>query len=251
MLIAASHHHALHVYRTDAHLAACAAQFARKGLERGEPAILVPNASHRDPLLAQLAQAGTDVERSIGEGRLVLADADALAAQATASPNGLQEAWSGVVDLLSTVRGPAAGRVTVWRDTPHRLLASGNRKEFFELEARWCEITRDEGVSLLCSYNGDLLDDAIYGGDLQDLFSHHTHLLGTEDAETLEAPVHDALCDVLGKRMAGMAWALADAAEPAIREIHPSIARLVWLKQNMPSTWGRVITLARSKSGRL
>jgi hypothetical protein len=250
VLIAASHHHALHVYRTDAHLAAHAAEFARKGLARGEPTILVPNAAQRDPLLAQLAEGGTDVDRAMGEGRLVMADADALAAQATSSPAGLQEAWNGVVDLLSTVRGPSVGRVTVWRDAPHRLLRSGNRREFFELEARWCEITRDEGVSLLCSYSGDLLDDALYGGDLQDLFAHHTHLLGSEDADNLEAPVHDALCDVLGKRMAGMAWALADAAEPAIRDIHPSIARLVWLKQNMPSTWGRVIVLARSKSGR-
>ncbi len=241
--------HGLHVYRTAEHLVGCVAAFALQGLERGEPAILVPARANRAPLVGRLRESGFDVDAALAAGRLVLADADELVQRSlAASPASVDGMWESFRSLVASLRARGARGVTVWGEGPDRLLKAGHPALFTDLERRWCDATRnDTRLNLLCSYRADPLDASVYDGELQAVCALHSHVLELEDAAELGAVVESAVAEVLGARMTGMAWSLADAAVPLTAELPLPFARLLWLKEQMPSTWGRVLALARAK----
>lgn len=241
--------HGLHVYRTTDHLAASIAGFALAGLQRGDPAVLVPAAEHRGPVLGALQAAGVDVPAAMAANRLVVADADELAARCAAAGS-VDEVWRAFTALLANLRQGGRLGVTVWGETPDRLLKTGHEELYRDLETRWAAwTTEDPHIDLLCSCEADLLGEALYDGVLQEVCALHTHVFTVEDAFRLTEVIDAAAADVLGPRMAGMAWALADASRRPTAELPLPFARLLWLKAQMPHTWQHVVAVARLKVG--
>lgn len=236
--------HGLHVYRTEANLTARVAAFARTALLRGEAAVLVPARAHREPLLARLDETGVDVGSATAAGRLVLADADELAAR-TVARGAIDEVWGHLTEVITGGRARGLARLSIWGETPDVLLKAGKVELFEALERRWCAATEeDPAVDLLCSCRGDLLDPAFYEGELQRACALHSHAWELEDAEALHHLVDAAASSILGPRMTSMAWCVADVQPRPTRALPLPLARLLWLRTEMPSTWARVLKAA-------
>lgn len=236
--------HGLHVYRTEAHLTAHVAAFARTALHRGEAAVLVPARAHRAPLLARLDATGVDVAGATAAGRLVLADADEFAALSIAR-GAIDEVWRHFTEVVTGMRARGLARLSIWGETPDVLLKAGERALFEALERRWCAATaEDPAVNLLCSCRGDLLDPAFYEGELQQVCALHSHAWELEDAEALHRIVDAAATSILGARMTNMAWCVADVQPRPTQALPLPLARLLWLRTEMPSTWARVLKAA-------
>lgn len=241
--------HGLHLYASDAHFATVVARFAGEGLERGEPAILVPAGSHRDLLLAELRRLGVDVSARLREGRLVLLDADELASRCLsgALPR-VDEIWYGFMSLLGRLRSQGSRRFTVWGETPDLLLKAGRLALFRELESLWRTAVDGEGVDLLCSYRGDLLEERTYAGELQAVCGLHTHVLASEDAARVSELLDLAMAALLGSRSTSMMHVLADEVRRPWLGLPVAVRRMSWLMENMPSMGVRILARARALS---
>lgn len=237
--------HGLHVYRSTEHLARRVAAFAQAGLDRGEPAILVPSREHSEPLLAELRRRGVDVDARLADGTLIVCDADVNARKClAASPPSVDGLWRSFLDVMAGLRARGFRRITIWGETPDVLRLSGSRALFMDLENRWVEATRGDEIDLLCSFRADVLDPSIYEQALPDACSTHTHLIELEDEARVKAADAD-LDKALGSRHYQMLSSLVEQT-PASPAVMPSpLARVLWAAQHMPTTARRALQSAR------
>lgn len=234
--------HALHVYESDAELAKTAAAFTRGAIDRGEAVVLIPLESHFPPLYGQLAAHGVDPDRreqlffaDPGTFGFDLADAEAAVALGPA-----------IEELVRDVRKSGVQAVNVWRETPHRLLETPQRELFFALESRWQHSAEaDAALTVLCAHHAAILDP-IGAADLEAVLGVHDAVVATPEVERLVEPLDLALREILGDRMAGIVWSLADRDVP---NRPPALRRVAWLRAQMPSTWRAVCDLARDRRG--
>ncbi|MFZ5482362.1 MAG: MEDS domain-containing protein [Myxococcota bacterium] len=241
--------HGLSVYRTPAHLAAGVAAFATRALHAGAPVVLVPSRAHRAAVLAGVEGMGIDVAAGLADARLLVLDADEVAAACIAEGD-VAGAWTAFERHLDALRSRGARRVAVWGEGTDLLLKAGRRDLSARLERRWCEATAtDTALDLACSFCADLLDEASWGAELAGACALHTDVTDVEDAERIEALVDRAVAVVLGPRVTGMAWSFADARPPDPGALPVALARLLWLREQMPATCSRVLAVARGLAG--
>ena len=226
--------HGLHIYRSDAHLAASAARFAAAALLRGEPVVLAPSRDHRAGVIAALRAARVLVEPLEAAGLLVIA--------------GAEDDWTRLMAALADIRAKGFARAAVWSETSDLLLKSGAGEAFRELERLWREAAAAGGLDVLCSYRADLLDDGLYAGELASVCGGHSHVSSCEAPPLLEAAVDGAFVEVMGHRDTGMAWSLASDYDAFPKALPSSVRRLGWIAANMPATYKKVFAAARART---
>lgn len=240
--------HGLHVYRTAESLARRVAEFARAGLERGEPAVLVPRRENREPLMAELRRLGLDPEALAAEGRLIVCDADANAERCLAAvPSSVDALWKEFAACLAALRARGFARFTVWGETPDVLLKAGAPALSLDLESRWADETAAQGVTLLCSLRGDLRESKLYTAELADACAHHTHVEALEDEAAVVAA--DArLNEALGTPLARLVSALAEESAASLAAMPAPLARMLWVADHMPATARKILAAEKTKA---
>jgi hypothetical protein len=159
-----AHNHAVNFYDIDGDIVAEVARFVAAGLPRGERAIVVATAEHRDALDEVLLQYGADAVRSRIMGRYLTLDAREMLAKfmvdGMPDPTKFEATVGAVIDAAAS-DGCA---VRVFGEMVSLLWTDGNVTGAIELEGLWNDLGATRAFTLLCGYPtsalcGDTLAD--------------------------------------------------------------------------------------------
>lgn len=236
--------HVVQTYPDPAFLAEALAEYAGAGLEGGEAIVIIATAAHWEPVAARLEAAGHGVRQALARGQLNVLDAEQTLARVVHADG---PDWKAFQDTLAPVIGKARLRYSGVRacgDMVDLLLQQGNTEAAVRLEGYWNDLSRALGFTVLCAYHLDALDPDNYSGRLQSLCACHTHLIPARDYWRFNRAVREASKEVLDQPLAQMALSLAARHRPATQMPLGQVA-LFWLRNNMPGTASRVLSLAR------
>ena len=236
------HDHFVQLYDELDPLAEAVAQYVDAGLRRGEAAVLIVTAEHRQAFLSKF-----DFHDALSAGSLKLLDAERTLERFMA--NGMPE-WSAfhpiIGGLIAELRlqYPA---VRAYGEMVDVLWQRGEREAAIRLEEFWNELGRLQTFSLFCAYRMSPLDSDAYGGPLESVCKTHTHLISARDAARFDEAVRKASRNVLDQPLADILLSLA------ANHGHPTCmpagqAALFWLKQNMPKTCEKVLSELRAEA---
>jgi hypothetical protein len=162
--VVTAHNHAVNFYDHDGDIVAEVARFVAAGLARGERAVVVATAEHRDALDEVLLQHGADAVRARIMGRYLTLDAAEMLAKfmvdGLPDPRKFEATVGAVVDAAAS-DGCA---VRVFGEMVSLLWAEGNVNGTIELEGLWNDLATTRAFTLLCGYptsalSGDSLAD--------------------------------------------------------------------------------------------
>jgi hypothetical protein len=233
--------HFVQLYQDSAPLADAVAQYVAEGLRRGEAAIVIATAEHREMLAARLG--------ARPDGQLKILDAEQTLARFMANGKPLWKPFHEVVGgLIAELRLRYPG-VRAYGEMVNVLWQRGEREAAIRLEEYWNELGKLQTFSLFCAYRLDPLDPALYGGPLESVCKVHSHLIPTRDERGFDEAVHAASEKILEQPLAGILLSLA-ASHRAPTSMSHGQATLFWLKQNMPRTAEKVLDELRAAASR-
>jgi DcmR-like sensory protein len=112
-----------------------------------------------------------------------------------------------------------------------------------QLEQFWNRLLAAHGFSLHCAYQIDVFGKEFHGSVLDAVLCTHTHVLPT--GPELEAAVERAVRDVLGCTLESLHQRAPDARRPAWGIIPPGEAKVLWIRNNLPSYADEILARAR------
>lgn len=172
--------HFVQFYDTPAFLSHTVTEFACAGLERGEGVLIIAQSEHQDLFIKEMNQEFPSLASAFESGRLVLRNARELL---------LKIMPHDVLDraLLDREVGADVSRmnaqfsgVRIYGEMVDLLLEEGNAAAIRELEKVWCELTKTERVSLLCSYAHTGFADVSQSRLFHEICFDHEHVLPDE-----------------------------------------------------------------------
>ena len=238
--------HVAQVYKDLAFLMAAAGHFVKAGLQNGQGVVLIMRAANWERLQDQLRADGLDPEGAAARGQLIQRDADATLALLMKGGMPDRDAFCSVIGGVLDEAGAKYSEVRAFGEMVDILWQRGHRVGALHLEELWNELIASRGFSLLCAYAMDPLSEASYGGPLENVCKAHTHLIPAENYVELDTAVTEASREVLDRRLARMLNTLAVANRPPTG-MPAGQATLLWLKENMPRTADRVLSLVRAR----
>jgi len=121
----------------------------------------------------------------------------------------------------------------------------GNLQGAIRLEELWNEFMKRYTFSLFCAYVMDGLNVEINNGPLQAICKAHSHLIPTKDYDQFEKALNEASHKVLGSSLSSMLRTLASSDSTLSTNMPPAQAVLLWLKENMPVTADKLLSVTR------
>jgi hypothetical protein len=234
--------HIAQTYQDEAFLLEAVGHYVRAGLRRGEGVVLIMRKTHWTALVAQF---GTlDLPAAVERGQVASYDADEMLA-------GLMKVGVPDHDAFHRMVGNAIGRmrrsypaVRAFGEMVDILWRDGRRAAAAELEKLWSDLVRTGPFALLCGYQVDPMDRAVYGGPFEALCNSHTHLIPARDYRRFDEAVNQASREVLDSSSMMMLESLAGRHKPHA-EMPTGQAIIHWLSLNMPRTADKVLARAR------
>lgn len=238
--------HMVQTYQESSFLAETVAHFVAQGLQRGEGIVLIVTQKHGEAFAARLQANGIELRRAKESGQLIFLDAEQTLA--AFMHDGMPD-WEG---FDAAVR-PVVNRlkqnfraVRAYGEMVDLLWQAGNRDASQRLEEFWNTLIEKTPISLLCAYFIDHLDPHSYGGPLERVCRHHTHMIPAGDDAAFARGVAATAESVLGKSLSGMLETLASASRPPTHMPAPQ-ATLFYLCENMPVTAGKILEKLRAE----
>ncbi len=168
---AQSEHH-VQLFDSSKSLADTVSAFLVRGLTRGESAIIVATAEHRELLSRRLDEAGWSVRKLIGANRLFLADAaqtlDKFMRQDSPSPIAFDEVIGTLVQRMANGK-----RVWIYGEMVDVLAARGNYRGAQQVEDLWNLLGHRETFTLFCGYASGHFGDPRTGPALKAICEAH------------------------------------------------------------------------------
>jgi hypothetical protein len=236
----------VHFYDGDVrHLTPGVCGYLADGLRRGDGAIVIARASHRDAFVRQLGADGIDVQSATREGRLVLLDADATLARFMMGEMPDWDRFKAAVEpALESVKARSTNaQVRAYGEMVDLLWSSGHSNAAALLEQFWNRLLPAHGFSLYCAYQVDVFGKEFQGSILDSVLCEHTHVLPV--GPDLEDAVGRALDDVLGRRAASIQELMKDNFRPAWAAIPRGEAKVLWIRNNLPAYADEILARAR------
>jgi DNA-binding NarL/FixJ family response regulator len=136
------------------------ADFSEAALTAGSACIFVAANSRRGEVHRRLAGRGVDVDRAIGEGRLLSVDVvEALATYMVGSRPDELRCRTATTSLFAKARAATGDHVRVaacGECAPH-LWEAGNAEAAIQVERLWDDLARESDVDVFCAYVADAL----------------------------------------------------------------------------------------------
>jgi hypothetical protein len=238
--------HVAQVYKDPDFLMAAVGHFVAAGLQKGEGVVLFMRQPHWGRLCERLRAGGVDAAAAAARGELIQRDAEATLARIMKGGMPDRDAFHEIIgEVLAGARGRQP-EVRAFGEMVDVLWQRGHRVGALHIEELWNELIRSRGFALFCAYAMDPLSAASYGGPLENVCKAHTHLIPAENYVELDAAVDEASREVLDRRLARMLNTLAVANRPPAG-MPAGQATLIWLKENMPRTADRILSLVRAR----
>jgi hypothetical protein len=234
--------HIVPVYKDRRFLAETVAEYLATGLDRGEAAIVIARAEHRELFARELEKRGA----SYPPAALVMLDADEVMAGFMGAEmpewRAFHEAVGGAIAGLR-LQYPA---VRAYGEMVDILWQNGRQAAALRLEEFWNELAMLQTFSLFCAYDMDNLDADAYGGALQCVCKVHTHLIPARDYSEFNKAVSEAASRALDAPLARMLSSFAEKHRPET-QMPSGQATLLWLRENMPRAAERVLNDVRAQ----
>ena len=218
--------HILQIYDSDDFLSAAVAHFAAEGVKQGEAVLLTGSREHLAAIDARLRSLGVDAE----SGQVVRTDL-----QAALPYTAVDEA----------VADPRFTGVRCWGEITRTLYQRGEREAGLAAEKAADEITKKQGVKILCPYLGDKYDPRAYNETLLDLCCLHSHVIPAEDYARHRQAVNRAIAEVVGDIKGTLLQSLNSWRGLAC-DLPSSQAVLFWLRETLPEKFEAVLLRARA-----
>jgi signal transduction histidine kinase len=158
------HEHCCLIYETEEEQLAAALPFLRSGLDRGEKCFFVADENSGAAVLNALRRAGTDVDRHLRSGALILADKPSLKAEH------FDPDWS-IGFLSKSIQGAGDDRFSgmrTWLGEMTWALAEETAPEtLLEFEAKINHLVREHEVRALCQYRRQCFSPEVIMGILR------------------------------------------------------------------------------------
>jgi len=167
--------HAVRFYQDAASLCHIAGDFVADGLLSDRPAIVIATPEHRQGLEERLVQRGVEVAASTTCGDLVMLDAEDTLARFM--QDGMPDPASFVKTIgpvIEATRGATRRIPCAYGEMVDVLWKTGHTRAASRLERLWNNLSRTLPFSLLCGY---AIGSVYHGGDVDEICSHHSHVL--------------------------------------------------------------------------
>ncbi len=239
--------HAVQVYDDLAELADSVGCYLDAGFRRGEPAVLIATAAHRQVFAAELQSRGWDTDQLEKKGLLVCRDAqqtlDMFMDGETPSAELFEQVVGGTIDDLAA-RFPDK-TIRAFGEMVDLLWKQGNEAGAIALEELWNELAESRRFALLCGYHLDIFDIGVQTSALPEIIRVHTHPRPAADTSRLAAAVDKALAETLGPFEAGKIY-LQVAEQVPRTQLPRAQAVLMWLCQQQTRTAQQVLNRVRT-----
>jgi hypothetical protein len=178
--------HSVHIYEEASSLILRLCGIVGSSLRRGNAAIIVATADHRNRLVKGLRETGIDVRAKARAGRFIMVDAKEMLSTFMVNDAPDRELFQFSLGELLTKAGPTAGSkprgLTVFGEMVAVLWEEGNREAALHLEELWNEALSDRAFHLHCAYpRSGFVNDL----DEHAVCSRHSHTIA--DLDTLVA----------------------------------------------------------------
>jgi hypothetical protein len=144
--------HSVQLYEDDVTLLDTLEGFVGGGLRKGDAAVVIATAPHRESLRRRLEAQGLDVEAACAQGQYIVLDAEQTIAQFMR--NGWPDAdlfHACVRQILQRARADER-RVRAFGEMVAILWAQGHGGATVRLEHLWSRLCQEEAFSLFCAY---------------------------------------------------------------------------------------------------
>ena len=219
-------------------------RYLADGLAAGEGAVVIATESHRNAFLEELQALGADPAAAQRDGRLVVLDAHATMERfiVDGQPDGnLFEAT--VRPVLSAPRARCPAGLRAYGEMVGVLWEAGRFAAAIRLEEFWNALLREGGFRLFCAYPIDVCGDGFTPADVDAVMSTHTHVVPT--GSELEPALERAMQDVLGASASALRRLMDAHCRPSWAALPPAEATILWLRENVPSLTGAILTRTR------
>jgi|SRR4026208_1139210 hypothetical protein len=179
----AEYHHAVRFYQDSESLCRIVGEFVGKGLEGGDPAVIIATPDHRTLIDTCLRERGLDVDMLKRLGDLVVLDARDVLGTFMVSDMPDPEAFRyNVGQIISQVRrGRATCTVYTYGEMVDVLWRDGLEAAAIRLEMLWNELANDLRFKLVCGYSmGNFYKEAAVD-EITALHSHRIDDDGSAD----------------------------------------------------------------------
>lgn len=238
--------HIVQLYQDEDFYGEAVSHFAAEGLVRGESIILVATAPHWENISRRLHGKGFDTEELFRQGQLTLLDADDTLPKFMVGnvPDGSIFKPLAKKTIAKARAGGKFPRVRWWGEMVNVLYVDGNVGGSNRLEEFFDQVAHEESVPVFCSFLMDKFDPRIYEEAFGNVCRTHSHLIPADDYAHYRLTVNRAIADVIGEIKGPLlqslvSWQGAPSLMPS------SQALLLWLREQMPQHFERVLARAR------
>jgi len=149
--------HAVCFYEDDPSLARTVARFIGEGLAASQAAVIVATASHSGAIRDQLTAMGVDSQERIGQGRLLMFDADEVLNRLMVGHRPDAERFDDTINaIVDKAAGSTKRLVRIYGEMVDVLWSRGREEAALSLEMLWHQLIAGRKCSLLCGYSSDV-----------------------------------------------------------------------------------------------
>jgi hypothetical protein len=240
-----SEEHVVQLYGADDRLLMSnVGRFLSEGLKRGDGLLVIATPGHRTSLSRYLRE-DRAYSKAVLEGRLVFLDAEMTLGRfmvhGAPDPDLFQHVVGETVAEVSK-RAVHSG-VRAYGEMVGLLWKAGARHAAVRLEELWNGLLRNSQVSLFCAYPIDVFGPDFQPENVDPLLCTHTHLVPLNSE--LEQALHRAMEEVLGPRHDAPRDSIQANHRPAWGEVPTGEALILWLRNNLPGSADKILSLAR------
>jgi DcmR-like sensory protein len=219
-------------------------RYLADGLSAGEGVVVIATAPHRDAFFDELHALGADPAAAVAAGRLVVLDAQETMDRFIVDGQPDRERFEATVrPVLSSLRDRCPAGVRAYGEMVGVLWEAGRFAGAIRLEEFWNALLRDGGFRLFCAYPIDVCGDGFTPADVDAVMSSHTHVVPA--GNELEPALERAMQDVLGTSAAALCRLMDADCRPSWAALPRAEATILWLRENVPSLTGAILTRAR------
>lgn len=240
--------HIAQLYQDEESLIETLSHFVGAGLMHGEAVVVFVTPRHWEACLRQLGAHRVAPQDAELRGQVVVIDA--RSALSRFMVNGMPD-WKKFQDLVGTVLNLTRRqypRIRAFGEMVDLLWQRGERAAALRLEELWNHLIKVQDLTLCCAYRIDPLNQDTDHGCVRSICAAHSHMLPARDHEEVEQHVGRASESLLGSRGARLLQELAAAHRPSTQmpDVH---AMMLWMKEHMPITAGKILSRLRTKRG--
>jgi hypothetical protein len=153
-------------------------RFLAEGLKRGDGVVVIATSEHAVAILRQLTEESAEAAGALGDGRLVVLDAQATLDRFMVDGQPDQDGFRAVVGrVLKEVGGRSAtGKIRAFGEMVGILWVDGQQAAATRLEQYWNELLTGSTCSLFCAYPIDVFDGGSQTAALEAILCAHTHM---------------------------------------------------------------------------